>query len=216
MAAVAARAPTRTGRGPSPATCGLSRQLTNTRKHRGVTSRCHTADIRVITHRCYVACSTGGIQKTRDAPAARPAHRLRVMETAPNTALPETTSAETAAPRTPFSPTGEHPPDHGRGRRVARRCPPVPFVRICQYRRARLPGRRPVPAGQERATTPPGLRSGIHFCIGAPLARLEARIALELLTKRLPSMRLDPYAQLRHVPVPLFRGFTSLPVTWDR
>ena len=69
-----------------------------------------------------------------------------------------------------------------------------------------------------RSGQPPHLAfgRGIHFCIGAPLARLEARIALELLTKRLPSMRLDPYAQLRQVPVPLFRGFTSLPVTWDR
>jgi cytochrome P450 len=56
---------------------------------------------------------------------------------------------------------------------------------------------------------------GIHYCVGAPLARLEARVALEELTRRLPTLRLDPDAQLRHVPTPLFRGFTSLPVRWE-
>src|SRR5215470_14215264 len=33
---------------------------------------------------------------------------------------------------------------------------------------------------------------GIHYCIGAPLGRLEARVAIELLAGRLPGLRLDP------------------------
>ncbi len=32
---------------------------------------------------------------------------------------------------------------------------------------------------------------GVHFCLGAPLARLEARIALSKLLRRLPRLRLD-------------------------
>jgi cytochrome P450 len=33
---------------------------------------------------------------------------------------------------------------------------------------------------------------GIHFCLGAPLARLEARVALALLLRRYSSIRVDP------------------------
>ena len=56
---------------------------------------------------------------------------------------------------------------------------------------------------------------GSHFCLGAPLARLEAQIALATLFARLPSLRLaaSPDA-LDYRPIPLFRSLVSLPVAW--
>ena len=52
---------------------------------------------------------------------------------------------------------------------------------------------------------------GIHFCVGAPLARLELKIAIETLFKRCPSLALaqDPtYADVFH-----FHGLDRLMVT---
>jgi len=54
---------------------------------------------------------------------------------------------------------------------------------------------------------------GIHFCIGAPLGRLELRIALPMLLRRLPGLR--PGATRVREPVFFARGFTSLDVEWD-
>jgi len=68
-----------------------------------------------------------------------------------------------------------------------------------------------------RAGQPPHLAfgRGIHYCVGAPLGRLEARIALEVLIQELPGLRLDPDEVLEHVPNLMFRGLARLPVLWD-
>ncbi|HEY8215538.1 MAG TPA: cytochrome P450 [Acidimicrobiia bacterium] len=55
---------------------------------------------------------------------------------------------------------------------------------------------------------------GIHFCIGAPLARLEARVALEQLRDRLANLRLAS-DRFEHDPNFLFRGYRRLDVCWD-
>jgi pimeloyl-[acyl-carrier protein] synthase len=54
---------------------------------------------------------------------------------------------------------------------------------------------------------------GIHFCLGAPLARVEARIAIGALLARLPGLELGPGSPVRRDTVTL-RGLTSLPVTF--
>jgi cytochrome P450 len=54
--------------------------------------------------------------------------------------------------------------------------------------------------------------AGIHFCVGAPLARLEMQTALRVLFERLPGLRLDgpaPYKDTWH-----FHALEALPVAW--
>nr|WP_062341239.1 cytochrome P450 [Herbidospora sakaeratensis] len=54
---------------------------------------------------------------------------------------------------------------------------------------------------------------GIHYCLGAPLARLEARIALARLFERFPEMSLAaPADELSWRPLPLLRALDRLPV----
>ena len=52
---------------------------------------------------------------------------------------------------------------------------------------------------------------GNHFCLGASLARLEARIAVELLLERLPDWRIDAPFIARHGSF-LIRGPRELPL----
>lgn len=56
--------------------------------------------------------------------------------------------------------------------------------------------------------------AGIHFCVGAPLARLELQVALPVLFRRLPGLRLAEtpvYADRYH-----FHGLERLVVAWNR
>lgn len=56
---------------------------------------------------------------------------------------------------------------------------------------------------------------GVHYCLGAPLARLEGQIALRTLLTRCPDLELDiDTAALKWRDVPLFRSLTQLPVKW--
>ncbi|MFF5301422.1 cytochrome P450 [Streptomyces sp. NPDC013161] len=54
---------------------------------------------------------------------------------------------------------------------------------------------------------------GIHYCLGAPLARLEARTAIRTLLERAPALTLDgPPGDW--LPGMLMRGMRALPVRW--
>ena len=54
---------------------------------------------------------------------------------------------------------------------------------------------------------------GAHYCLGAPLARLEGRIAIRSLLQRFPNLRLlVPADQLRWRASVSLRGLVSLPV----
>ncbi|BAN00924.1 cytochrome P450 [Ilumatobacter coccineus] len=59
-----------------------------------------------------------------------------------------------------------------------------------------------------------GFGAGPHFCLGAPLARLEAREALRAIVSGLPGLRFDGEHE-RVAPFYLW-GRRSLPVAWDR
>jgi cytochrome P450 len=52
---------------------------------------------------------------------------------------------------------------------------------------------------------------GVHFCLGAPLARLEARLAIGALLERFPHLRLADEAPVWRA-VPVFRGLAKLRV----
>ena len=60
-----------------------------------------------------------------------------------------------------------------------------------------------------------GFGKGVHYCLGAPLARLEADVALSTLLARLPGLRVDGEDSLRYRLLPGFKALEALPVVWD-
>ncbi|MBR0869293.1 cytochrome P450 [Bradyrhizobium tropiciagri] len=55
---------------------------------------------------------------------------------------------------------------------------------------------------------------GIHFCLGAQLARIEAEIAISTLLRRIPDLRLDDAANPEWRPTFVLRGLKRLPASW--
>ncbi|MFF6994360.1 cytochrome P450 [Streptomyces sp. NPDC008313] len=78
-------------------------------------------------------------------------------------------------------------------------------------------GRFPAPDRFDILRAPQGhlaFGHGIHYCLGAPLARLEARVALRALLERCPGLALDgPHGGW--LPGMLMRGVRTLPVRWQ-
>lgn len=61
-----------------------------------------------------------------------------------------------------------------------------------------------------------GFGAGIHYCIGAPLARLEAKVVLEEMLPRLPNLRRADDDELQFVPAVFMNSLATLPVAFDR
>jgi cytochrome P450 len=55
---------------------------------------------------------------------------------------------------------------------------------------------------------------GIHFCLGAQLARIEAEVAIATLLRRLPDLRLDDAVNPEWRPTFVVRGLKRLPASW--
>jgi len=61
----------------------------------------------------------------------------------------------------------------------------------------------------------PSFGLGAHFCLGAPLARLEGQLAINTLLGRLPGLRLAVApGHVRWRRGLLLRGLEALPVAW--
>ncbi|MBM9507003.1 cytochrome P450 family protein [Actinacidiphila acididurans] len=96
--------------------------------------------------------------------------------------------------------------------------PPHQVVGVVLAAADRDPGRYPQ-ADTFDIRRPPGghlaFGHGIHYCLGAPLARLEAKVAFAALLTRFPDLSLAvPPRDLRWRPGPLMRGVHTLPVSF--
>jgi len=69
--------------------------------------------------------------------------------------------------------------------------------------------------GRSNARSHISFGKGVHYCLGAKLARLEARIVLESLASNVPSLRLTEPQELTWSPNITFRGPQTLEIEWD-
>ena len=79
----------------------------------------------------------------------------------------------------------------------------------------RDPAQFPEPGTFDPARTPNrhlAFGNGVHFCLGAPLARLEASVALNAVLDRLPDLRVALDASLDAIPSQIVYGVKALPV----
>jgi hypothetical protein len=61
---------------------------------------------------------------------------------------------------------------------------------------------------------PMSFGGGIHFCLGAQLARIEGEIAIATMLRRLPSLKLDDVEHPHWRKTFVLRGLNSLPARW--
>ncbi|MGZ5372606.1 MAG: cytochrome P450 [Aeromicrobium sp.] len=67
---------------------------------------------------------------------------------------------------------------------------------------------------RERPTSHLAFGFGRHLCVGAPLARLEGRVGLQVLYSRIPDIRLRPGTELKFQEMLIGRNLESLPAVW--
>jgi cytochrome P450 family 109 len=58
--------------------------------------------------------------------------------------------------------------------------------------------------------------TGIHYCLGAPLARAEARVTLNAFLDRFSAIKRGPTPAVRQVSAPVVFGFQRLPLVLER
>jgi cytochrome P450 len=68
--------------------------------------------------------------------------------------------------------------------------------------------------GRRNALQQVSFGAGTHFCLGAPLARLELEVMLQSVVARLPSLALVPGQEFPYTPNTSFRALRRLLVTW--
>lgn len=56
---------------------------------------------------------------------------------------------------------------------------------------------------------------GIHYCVGAPLARLETKVALEELFRKIKQVQLKPGVAIRRNPSTMMYGLLNLPISFQ-
>lgn len=66
-----------------------------------------------------------------------------------------------------------------------------------------------------KGVRPMSFGGGIHFCLGAQLARVEAEIAIRAILERLPNLRLGFDGDAEFKPTFTLRGLTGLQLSWD-